>query len=60
MGKISLTYYLNEWHADTVLSNHTLTRGWDTRNTGALVCTHCVPNSCILGIEPKHIMANCN
>ena len=61
-GKKSLTYYINEWHADTLLSNHTLTRGWDTRNTGegALVCTHCEPNPCILGIEPRHIVADCN
>ena len=56
----SLTYCINEWLADTLLSNHTPTRGWDTRNTGALVCTHCEPNSCILGIEPRLLVADCN
>ena len=56
----SLTYFINEWLADTLLSNHTLTRSWDTRNTGALVCPHCEPNSCILGIEPRLLVADCN
>ena len=56
----SLTYYINEWLADTLLSNHTLTRSWETRNTGTLVCTHCEPNPCILGIEPRLLVADCN
>ena len=54
MGKQSLTYYINEWHADTLLSNHTLTRGWDTRNTGegALVCTHLSQILAFLELNP--------
>jgi hypothetical protein len=41
-------------------SNHNLTHGLDKCNTAAPVCTHCKPNLCILGIEPRLLVADSN